>query len=203
MRLSRFPSTSQHRHPPRSITMSEGKTTIDHDEIREWAEERGGVPATVKGTGRGKGKAGETGILRLDFEPRDEELEEIGWDEFFEKFDKEKLAFLYQDETADGSTSRFHKFVNRGSTAKGASKAKGVGSERDSSEKDSSEKERSGKKDGGRKGSDKSAAKAASADKTERSSTAKTSGKSQTSGKSESGGKAKGGGAKKAASAKS
>jgi hypothetical protein len=107
--------------------MSEGKTTIDHDEIREWAEERGGVPATVKGTERGKGKSEEAGILRLDFEPRDEGLEEISWEEFFEKFDKEKLAFLYQDETADGSTSRFHKFVNRPAGQKSSGKAKSGG----------------------------------------------------------------------------
>lgn len=93
--------------------MSEGKTTTDHDEIRSWTEERGGVPATVKATAK-KGKGGKAaGILRLDFEPRDEALEEISWEDFFEKFDSEKLAFLYQEETADGSTSRFHKFIAR------------------------------------------------------------------------------------------
>ena len=30
------------------------------------------------------------------------------------KFDEAGLAFLYQDKTADGGTSRFHKFVRRG-----------------------------------------------------------------------------------------
>ncbi len=98
--------------------MSEGKTTTNHDEIRRWAERRGGVPSSVKGTERNKGKADHAGILRLDFEPRDEGLEEISWDEFFEKFDKEKLAFLYQDETSGGETSRFHKFINRSTAAK-------------------------------------------------------------------------------------
>jgi hypothetical protein len=91
--------------------MSKGNTTIDHESIRRWAEERGGTPATVKETQEG----GEPGILRLDFEPRDEALEPIGWDEFFEKFDKEKLAFLHQDRTESGALSRFHKFVNRSS----------------------------------------------------------------------------------------
>ena len=114
--------------------MSEGKTTTDHDEIRQWAEERDGVPATVKGTAKGgKSKSEEAGILRIDFEPRDEALDEIPWEEFFEKFDKEKLAFLYQDETADGSTSRFHKFINRpasaskGKSSGGAKSASGGG----------------------------------------------------------------------------
>src|ERR1700754_646657 len=96
--------------------MAEAKITTDHDEIRRRTEERDGMPATVKATA----KKDEAGILRLDFPPRDEALEEISWDEFFEKFDKEKLAFLYQDETEDGSASRFHKFVDRSSAAQGA-----------------------------------------------------------------------------------
>jgi hypothetical protein len=91
--------------------MTKGNVTTDHRSIKHWAEERGGTPATVKKT---KGD-GEPGILRLDFEPRDEALEPIGWDEFFEKFDKEGLAFLHQDRTEDGKLSRFHKFVNRSS----------------------------------------------------------------------------------------
>ena len=89
--------------------MSEGKVTTDHQTIRKWAESRGAVPATVKSTK----SRDEPGILRLDFEPRDESLEPLDWDEFFEKFDREKLAFVYQDSTADGSPSRFHKFINR------------------------------------------------------------------------------------------
>src|SRR5690606_33445542 len=36
-------------------------------------------------------------------------LEQIGWDDFFDTFDTNNLAFLYQDE----KDSRFHKFVNR------------------------------------------------------------------------------------------
>ena len=89
--------------------MSEAKTTTDHNTIRKWAEARGGKPASVGGTR----KKGEPGVLRLDFEPTDKELNEISWADFFDKFEKEKLAFLYQDRTADGSVSRFHKFVQR------------------------------------------------------------------------------------------
>jgi len=89
--------------------MSQGHVTTDHNAIRRWAEERGGKPATVKSTAR----HGDAGILRLDFEPKDEALEPIPWDRFFEKFEHEKLAFLYQDKTEDGSMSRFHKFINR------------------------------------------------------------------------------------------
>jgi hypothetical protein len=88
--------------------MAEAKTTRDHNVIRKWAESRGGHPATVTATARDS----KAGILRLDFDPKDDSLEEVSWDRFFEKFDGENLSFLYQDETEDGKKSRFHKFIN-------------------------------------------------------------------------------------------
>ncbi|MDC7785477.1 hypothetical protein PQJ75_26620 [Rhodoplanes sp. TEM] len=90
--------------------MSQGKTTTDHEAIRKWVEERGGHPATVKGTETGGEHAG---ILRVDFDPKEEKLDTLSWDEFFEKFEEADLAFLHQDKTADGKVSRFHKFVSR------------------------------------------------------------------------------------------
>jgi hypothetical protein len=90
--------------------MSTSDTTTDHDTIRTWAEERGGRPATVKGTESGDEDAG---ILRIDFQDPDDRLEEISWDDWFAKFDEEKLAFLYQDEKKDGETSTFFKLVKR------------------------------------------------------------------------------------------
>ena len=86
--------------------MAEATTTTDHDTIRAWIEERNGRPARVKTGGQG-------GILRIDFGDTDENLEEISWDDFFQIFDENKLAFLHQDQTADGKTSRFNKFVDR------------------------------------------------------------------------------------------
>jgi len=85
-------------------------STTDHNVIRKWAEERGGKPATVKSTGN----KDEAGILRINFPgySGEESLEEISWDEFFEKFDQKQLKFLYQDETAEGKESRFFKFVS-------------------------------------------------------------------------------------------
>jgi hypothetical protein len=59
------------------------------------------------------GRRNEGGILRIDFREPDEGLEEIDWETFFEVFEDRKLAFLYQDETADGGTSRFNRFVSR------------------------------------------------------------------------------------------
>jgi hypothetical protein len=92
-------------------TKSSSLTTTDHDTIRTWAEARGGSPATVAGTGDGD----EAGVLRIDFPgySGEDRLEHISWDEFFEKFDEKKLAFLYQEETSKGTESRFFKLVSR------------------------------------------------------------------------------------------
>ncbi len=104
--------------------MPSGKTTTDHDEIRRWVEERGGHPATVRGTGQG---GEEAGLLRIDFPGYSggDRLEEISWDEFFQKFDEEGLAFVYEDRTSGGKTSRFSKLVSRDSaeTADGRGRA--------------------------------------------------------------------------------
>jgi hypothetical protein len=55
------------------------------------------------------------GILRIRFPGvgDDQNLEDIDWDAFFEKFEESRLAFLYQDKTKKGETSRFFKFVRR------------------------------------------------------------------------------------------
>ena len=70
----------------------ESHTTTDHDEIRKWAETRGAHPACVKGTG-GKN---DVGLLRLDFPGyAEDKLQEIDWDEFFEKFEEQNFALVY------------------------------------------------------------------------------------------------------------
>lgn len=85
--------------------------TTDHEQIRAWAEERKAKPSCVKGTG---GKH-DTGLLRLNFPgfSGEDSLQEITWDEFFEKFEEQKLALVYQQETAAGKKSNFNKLVSR------------------------------------------------------------------------------------------
>lgn len=97
--------------------MSTSHTTTDHDTIRRWAEERGGKPSSVKATGN-DGNVRDVGIIRLDFPGYSGEgdLEEITWEEFFEKFDESELALVYQEKTADGETSNFNKLVSRNSS---------------------------------------------------------------------------------------
>jgi len=83
----------------------------DHDEIRQWAEDRGAKPTCVRGTG----KKGDIGMIRLDFPGYSgaDSLEEIEWDEWFEKFDENGLALLVQEQTASGEQSNFNKLVSR------------------------------------------------------------------------------------------
>lgn len=91
--------------------MAETKSTVDHEKIRSWVEERDGRPAAVKGTGKGN----DPGILRIDFPgyTGDESLQQISWEQFFDKFEREGLAFLYQEETSSGDESRFSKLTQR------------------------------------------------------------------------------------------
>jgi hypothetical protein len=88
----------------------ETRTTTDHEEIKRWAEDRGGRPSTIKGTG----EKNDAGLLRINFPGyKEANLEDITWDEFFEKFEEKKLAFIYQDQMTSGKPSRFNKLVSR------------------------------------------------------------------------------------------
>ena len=95
------------------MTDTTSNVTIDHEEIKQWVEKRGGNPARVKGTESKKS----AGLLRIDYPgfSGEDSLERISWEEFFKAFDTNKLAFLYQDKTADGKLSRFSKLIDRDS----------------------------------------------------------------------------------------
>jgi hypothetical protein len=78
--------------------------TKDHDEIRRWAEERGGIPTVVDRT---------DGLLRIDFVRgqksggRDPRLRQVSWDEWFRIFDENDLVFIYSPR----KDSKFFKLV--------------------------------------------------------------------------------------------
>jgi hypothetical protein len=115
------------------------RVLTDHDEIRSWAEERDARPSAVQRTHTDDS----VGIIRLDFPGYSGEnsLEEIEWDEWFDKFDDNNLALVVQDETAGGEKSNFNKIVSRDSvesTGKSRSQEKKSTSARGSTSKKSS-----------------------------------------------------------------
>ena len=54
-------------------------------------------------------------MIRLDFPGYSGagSLEEIGWEDWFRKFDESKLALLVQDTTSRGQKSNFNKLIGR------------------------------------------------------------------------------------------
>lgn len=93
------------------MTDSQSTTTTDHDEIRRWVEHNNGTPARVRDTG----DSDDPGILRFDFPggAGTESLEQISWDDWFEKFESQNLALLYQQQKSSGEGSTFFKLVQR------------------------------------------------------------------------------------------
>jgi hypothetical protein len=92
------------------VASTSSRITTNHDAIRRWAEARDARPVEVAGGGGDD----DPGTVRLECPgSRDTSLREIGWDEWFRKFDAGKLALLYQEQTADGERSAFCKIVRR------------------------------------------------------------------------------------------
>jgi hypothetical protein len=133
------------------------RVLTDHDEIRRWAEERDARPSAVQRTHTDDS----VGIIRLDFPGYSGEnsLEEIEWDEWFDKFDDNNLALIVQDQTAGGERSNFNKIVSRDSVesaGKSRSRAKKSTSARSSSSKKSSARAQSRSTASGKKKKSKS-----------------------------------------------
>jgi hypothetical protein len=64
---------------------------------------------------RRTGNGDDPGILTIDFPggAGEESLEPISWEQWFEKFRENDLAFVYQDDKASGEDSTFFKLVHR------------------------------------------------------------------------------------------
>jgi hypothetical protein len=92
--------------------MSKSHQTTDKHTIKNWAEARNGVPAFVKDTENQEGD----GILRIHFpeaSPSNQSFEETSWDKFFQKFEDNDLAMVYQEDKENGEKSTFYKFIDR------------------------------------------------------------------------------------------
>ena len=132
-------------------TSASSRPLTDHEEIRQWAEERGAKPTCVRGTGSNN----DVGMIRLDFPGYTgaNKLEEISWDDWFEKFDENGLALLVQERTARGQRSNFNKLVSREtagvSEGNGSSSGSRSQKRRSGSSRDEQGYEASGREDEG------------------------------------------------------
>jgi hypothetical protein len=79
------------------------RLTADHAEIRRWVEEHGGYPGLVEAA---------DGRDRLAVAFGSEDGPRVSWDEFFERFDRESLAFAY-DPDGNGDSVTSAKLVSR------------------------------------------------------------------------------------------
>lgn len=91
---------------------ADAKVTTDHRIIRKWVDERGGSPANIKII---EDNREQTDLLSIDFPGYNskDNLKKISWKTFFEKFEKNNLAFFYRDESKSGEESRFFKIIKR------------------------------------------------------------------------------------------
>lgn len=88
--------------------MKEGeKTTTNHEEVKTWVDSKQGRPA------RSKTATGRDGTsLKIIFPGNtDKNLMEITWEEFFDEFDRDELAFVYQE----GGRDRYCRIIRRSS----------------------------------------------------------------------------------------
>ena len=79
------------------------RLTADHGEIRGWIERHGGCPTLFAVDGR-------RDRLGVTFEGAGSAS--LSWDEFFDRFDREGLAFEYSPD-ANGEGVRSAKLVSR------------------------------------------------------------------------------------------
>jgi hypothetical protein len=86
-----------------------GKVTTDPNFIKTWIEKREGTPGMIK-NGRGGPKDIKLAVRFPDV-PGNEKVVPISWESFFQKFDRERLSFMYEETGPDGALSRFYYFL--------------------------------------------------------------------------------------------
>ncbi len=90
------------------------KETTDHEEIKRWAEARGGQPAVIDHPNAQADKRG----IRIDFPgKRDDAIKDlthpVSWNEFFRIFDDQQLLLAYDDDPTDEDPAMWYHFEPR------------------------------------------------------------------------------------------
>lgn len=88
--------------------LAKARVTIDHDTIRQWAEDRSTAPATVSTSADGD----DAGILRIALDEVAPYLRVVTWDAWFKRFEEKRLLFAFRDDRQDGGLSRYYKLVS-------------------------------------------------------------------------------------------
>jgi hypothetical protein len=101
-----------HAPPAHGQPPAHGPTkTTDHDTIRRWAEARAGFPVhTLAPLARDDPRSLRIRLPGLRTRPR---VEPIQWREWFERFDEQQFAFVFEEKTDDGRASTTGKLVRR------------------------------------------------------------------------------------------
>jgi hypothetical protein len=96
---------------PTSSGGQKSRILTNHEEIRQWAEARGGSPARVKATSG----QDDVGMIRIDFPgySGEQSLEHTSWEAWFEKFEEKELALVVENQPPEGDKARFNKLVSR------------------------------------------------------------------------------------------
>lgn len=86
-----------------------GKVTTDKQFIKQWIETRNGFPAIRMEIS----DANIIETLTIGFPGciNYQDFHEITWDEFFERFDRSRLAFLYQDLPVVDTLDQTYRFL--------------------------------------------------------------------------------------------
>lgn len=77
----------------RTVSRTGGRVTTNHDRIRQWADVRDATPATAGPS--------EDAPLRFSFTETDPYVA-VSWETFFERFERETLAFVYEPVEDEG-----------------------------------------------------------------------------------------------------
>lgn len=93
------------------------KTTTDHKEIQLWAQAHDGKPEILHDPEAGK----DIPQLRINFPGQQDDVflaqtnkaKIVGWEKFFVEFDKQQLAFRYNELAQGEDLSMEYEFVKR------------------------------------------------------------------------------------------
>jgi len=98
------------------------RVTTDHGVIRRWAQDRGGRPAAVQPRpGRDHTVSVHINfpghpahaVIAQGWSASGASIAPLTWEEFFERFERDHLAFLYQERASTGMPSRLFRIVSR------------------------------------------------------------------------------------------